>query len=137
MAQLTERRASPRLHLYSFRVSRSLVRPANKHSLYFSTDARIILSPFKRHVLHMIYASAKHALGTSFKTADVSVHYDYYEHLPPSLVLRMIADIDGEQFSQVHDAIVDAIAAESVLWSEANENEYRNEIFYEVIPANL
>ena len=76
-------------------------------------------------------------LGSSLRTATISVYQDYLEPAPPAILLQIVADLDSEAFGKAIDAIVKEIALESMLWSDDEKAEYRETILYELIPANL
>ncbi len=108
-----------------------------KSPLHFPIESMPLCSSFKVYVFQIVYEAAKIVLGSSLRTATISVYHDYHEPTPPALLLQIVADLDGEKFGQAIDAIVKEIALESMLWSDDEKTEYRETILYELIPANL
>ena len=108
-----------------------------KIRLHFPLESMPLYSSFKVYVFQTVYEAAKSVLGSSLRTATVSVYQDYQEPTPPALLLQILADLDSEKFSQAMDAIVKEIALESMLWSDDEKTEYRETLLYELIPANL
>ena len=110
---------------------------ATKPRLDFSDEARPLLTDFRIHALETIYESARKELGDLLIQAYVSVYYDHHEPVPPILVLGIVADIDGKRFGEVVDVLVDSIATERMLWSEAEKADYRKSIHCELVPLDV
>lgn len=105
--------------------------------LHFSMEAKPLLTSFRVHALQTIYESAQKELGESLESATVSVYHDHYEPVPPILVLGILADIDGKRFGEVLDVLIDSIATESMLWSEAEKADFNKIIQLDLIPKKI
>ena len=110
---------------------------ATKPRLDFSDEARPLLTDFRIHALQTIYESARKELGDLLIQASVSVYYDHYEPVPPILVLGIVADIDGKRFGEVLNVLIDSIATERILWSDAEKAEFREAIHFELVPLKV
>ena len=95
----------------------------SKGRLHFSMEAKPLLTSFRVHALQTIYEFAQKELGDSLESATVSVYYDHYEPVPPILVLGIAADIDGKRFGEVLNVLIDSIATERMLWSDAEKED--------------
>ena len=85
----------------------------------------------------MIYGYAQKELGASIRRTSVSVYYDHYEAIPPSLVLTIFADIDADIFGRVNKSLAENIALESLWWTESERSDFVNSIQYELIPLDV
>ncbi len=96
-----------------------------------------MLTRFRSYVLQTIYEFSRKEFGDLLKSATVSVYYDYYEPVPPALVLGIVADVDGQMFGRVHRSAAESVATESLLWSDAEKEDFRESIHYELVPLNI
>ena len=99
--------------------------------LRIMADARPFLTPFRRRVLRLICARAAAELGATLKTATVSL-WRSPEEDAQNLVLTLEADAGRSERRRVFDEIIEALPHESRTWSEAQREDFRHWIYFEL-----
>ena len=103
-------------------------------ALFFPREVRALQTPFRSHVLHVLYRAALSELGKRLGSATVSTWSEPGEADSEILLLSIIADADAVRLDLVRDSMLASISKEAASWTEEERQDYSRYIYFELEP---
>ena len=105
--------------------------------LYFPVDAKVLRTPFRAKVLHLIYEIARQELGNRIASAFVQASTDPDNPDRIRLLISIWADLDKREWQEADRAISNAVFEQEDTWTEDERADYLKMIDFEILPLTI
>ena len=96
-----------------------------------------MLTPDRVEGVRGLHRIARTVLGTSLKSASVSVEYSYDEPVPPVLVFAIVADVDRQEWSRARKAITKAQVEMEWSWPDEKREDWQKSVYFSLFPLKI
>ena len=105
--------------------------------LSFEPEAKKLLTPFRKHALEKLFEIGCRELGSSLKSAGISMEHAYDEPAPPVLALTFVADLDRHEWSRARMAITEAQVEMEWSWPDAQRQDWQKSVYFSLFPLRI